>query len=308
MTAHVARRLGELLIVFIGVTFIIHALVFALPGDPIAALGGDRPLSASVVAQLRAEHHLDQPLWRQYLYYLTGLFHGDLGTDFIGRSVAEQMATRWPTTITLALTAWAMEIVGGVVLGVIAGVRRGKLIDRGVLLLTIVVSAVPVFVLGVTARLVFGVKLGVLPVAGSNAGWPTAFLMPAAVIAVFGLAPIARLVRGSVSDTLASDFVRAHRAKGFTPGRILAVHVSRNSAIPIVTFLAVDLGLLLGGAVVVEGVFNLPGVGQMLVSAVNTHEGATVVGVSTALIIVFLLTNLVVDVIASALDPRIRRG
>ncbi|MFD0483996.1 ABC transporter permease [Kineococcus sp. GCM10028916] len=308
MTAHVARRLGELVIVFLGVTFIIHALVFALPGDPIASLGGDRPLSASVVAQLRAEHHLDQPLWRQYLHYLVGLFQGDLGTDFNGRPVAEQMASRWPTTITLALTAWAMEIVGGVVLGVIAGVERGKLIDRGVLLLTIVVSAVPVFVLGVTARLVFGVKLGVLPVAGSNDGWPTAFIMPAAVIAVFGLAPIARLVRGSVSDTLASDFVRAHRAKGFTPGRILAVHVSRNSAIPIVTFLAVDLGLLLGGAVVVEGVFNLPGVGQMLVSAVSTHEGATVVGVSTALIIVFLLTNLVVDVIASALDPRIRRG
>lgn len=308
MTAHVARRLGELVIVFLGVTFVIHALVFALPGDPIASLGGDRPLSASVVAQLRAEHHLDQPLWRQYLHYLGGLFQGDLGTDFNGRSVAEQMASRWPTTLTLALTAWVMEIVGGVVLGVIAGVKRGTLIDRGVLLLTIVVSAIPVFVLGVTARLVFGVELAVLPVAGDNAGWPVAFLMPGAVIAVFGLAPIARLVRGSVSDTITSDFVRAHRAKGFTPGRILAVHVSRNSAIPVVTFLAVDLGLLLGGAVVVEGVFNLPGVGQMLVSAVNTHEGATVVGVSTALIIVFLLTNLVVDVIASALDPRIRRG
>jgi peptide/nickel transport system permease protein/oligopeptide transport system permease protein len=308
VTAHLARRLGELVVVFLGVTFVIHALVFALPGDPIASLGGDRPLSPSVVAQLRAEHHLDQPLWRQYLYYLGGLFQGDLGSDFSGRPVAEQMAGRWSTTITLALTAWAMEVVGGIVLGVVAGVKRGTLVDRGVLLLTIVVSAIPVFVLGVTARLVFGVELGVLPVAGDSAGWPTAFLMPAAVMAVFGLAPIARLVRGSVSDTLASDFVRAHRAKGFTPGRVLAVHVSRNSAIPVVTYLAVDLGLLFGGAVVVEGVFNLPGVGQLLVSAVTTHEGATVVGVSTALIIVFLVTNLVVDVIASALDPRIRRG
>jgi len=308
MTTYLVRRLLELAVVFLGVTFAIHALVFALPGDPIASLGGDRPLSPSVVAQLRAEHNLDEPLWKQYLLYLGGIFQGDLGTDFNGRSVTEQMASRWPTTITLAVTAWVMQVVGGVVLGVIAGVRRGTLIDRGVLLLTIVVSAVPVFVLGVTARLVFGVELKILPVAGDSAGWPTAFLMPAAVIAVFGLAPVARLVRGSVSDTLSSDFVRAHRAKGFTPGRILGIHVSRNSAIPVVTLLAIDLGGLLGGAVVVEGVFNLPGVGQLLVNAVNTHEGAIVVGVSTALIIVFLVTNLVVDVVASALDPRIRRG
>ncbi|WP_432512557.1 ABC transporter permease [Kineococcus sp. SYSU DK001] len=308
MTAHLTRRLGELVVVFLGVTFVLHALVFALPGDPVAALGGDRPLSPSVVAQLRAEHHLDEPLWRQYLLHLAGLLRGDLGTDFAGRPVTEQMAARWPTTVTLALTAWAMQVVGGIVLGVVAGVRRGTVLDRGVLLLTVVVSAVPVFVLAVTARLVFGVRLGVLPVAGDAAGWPTAFLMPAAVIAVFGLAPVARLVRGSVAGTLGSDFVRTHRAKGFTPGRVLAVHVSRNSAIPVVTFLATDLGLLLGGAVVVEGVFNLPGVGQLLVSAVSTHEGATVVGVSTALILVFLLTSLVVDVVASALDPRIRRG
>ena len=184
MARYIARRLLLAIPVLIGASLLIFSMVYALPGDPIRALAGDRPLPPAVQAELRDRYNLDDPLYLQYAKYVGGLVQGDLGTDFNGRSVASQMATRWPTTITLALTAWGMEIVGGVLLGVVAGVKRGKLIDRGVLLLTIVVSAVPVFVLGVTARLVFGVKLGVLPVAGSNDGWPTAFLMPAAVIAV----------------------------------------------------------------------------------------------------------------------------
>ncbi len=308
MKSLIVRKIAEFVIVFLGVTFLIHACIYALPGDPIAALGGDRPLSPSVVARLRAEHHLDDPLWQQYLHYLGAVFSGDLGTSFSGRSVTEQMAERWPTTIKLALTIWVMEAAGGIVLGVIAGIRRGTWMDRGVLLLTILVSAVPVFVLAVTARLVFGVKLGVLPVAGDAAGWPVAYVMPAAVTAIFGLAAVARLTRGSVSETLASDFVRAHRAKGFTPGRILGIHVSRNSAIPVLTLLGISFGALLGGTVFVESVFNLPGIGQLLVSAIRTHDGALVVGLATALVIIFLLTNLIVDLISSALDPRIRRG
>ncbi|MEJ5914519.1 ABC transporter permease [Pseudokineococcus sp. 1T1Z-3] len=308
MILYVARRVLGLAGTLVGVTFVIYAMVFALPGDPVAALGGDRPLSPSVVAQLRQQYNLDEPLVVQYLLYLGGVLTGDLGSDFNGRSVAGQMAGRWPTTIALALTAWGLQIVVGVVLGVVAGLRRGSLLDRGVLLLTILISSVPVFVLGVTAQLVVGVRWQLLPIAGSSAGWPTAYLLPAAVIAVFGLAPIARLVRGSVSDTLGADFVRAHRAKGLSPRRVVGLHVMRSSAIPVLTYLAVDLGLLLGGTVVVEGIFNLPGVGQLLFSAVREQEGAIVVGVSTALVVIFLLASLVVDLVASALDPRIRRA
>jgi peptide/nickel transport system permease protein/oligopeptide transport system permease protein len=306
MTRFAARRAVELLIVFVGVTLVIYLMVFALPGDPIRSLGGDRPLPDNVVAELRERYHLDEPVLQQYARYLAGLFTGDLGTNFSGQSVASRMESRWPVTIALALTAWGIEVVLGVALGLFAALRRGRTGDRLVLAGTILATSIPAFVVAVTAQLVFGVQLGWFPVAGTGEGWPTAYLLPAAVIAVFGLASVTRLMRGSVVDTLQSDFVRTLRAKGLRERQVVGVHVLRNSAIPVLTFLAIDLGFLLGGAVVVEGVFNLPGVGQLLFQAIRAHEGPTVVGVSTALIIVFLLTNLVVDLLSSVLDPRIR--
>lgn len=307
MSRFLTRRLVELVLVFLGVTFAIYAMVYSLPGDPIRALGGDRPLSPAVVAELRSRYHLDEPLWQQYLRYLGGLFTGDLGTDFDGRSVTERMATRWPTTITLALTAWLIEIVVGVGLGILAGLRRGTWIDRSVLTLTIVATSVPVFVLAIVGQLFFGVRWDVLPIAGDSEGWPTAYLLPAAVIAVYSLAALARLMRGSLVDVLQADFVRTLDAKGLTRRRVVGLHVMRNSLIPVITFLGMDLGFLLGGTIVVEGVFNLPGVGQLLFGAIRSHEGPTVVGVSTALILLFLVTSVVVDLVNSALDPRIRR-
>lgn len=303
----IGARLGGLVIVFLGVTFLIYLMVFGLPGDPIRALGGDRPLPDSVVETLRERYRLDQPLWQQYAGYLGGLFQGDFGTDFTGRSVGEQMAARWPVTIALALTAWAMELVIGLALGVVAAVRAGTAIDKAVLGTTIVASAVPVFVLGSIAQLVFGVRLGWFPVAGTAAGWPVAYLLPAAVIAVFGLASVSRLMRTSMLENLNADYVRTARAKGLGEGRVIGVHVMRNSLIPAVTYLATDLGYLLGGTVIVEGIFNLPGVGNLLFQAIRSHEGPTVVGVSTALIVIFLLTSIVVDALHALLDPRIRR-
>jgi oligopeptide transport system permease protein len=305
-----ARRIGaritEFALVFIGVTFIIYATVWALPGDPIGALGGDRPLPDNVVAQLRAQFHLDDPLWQQYLRYLGGLFTGDLGTTFSGVPVADRMASRWPVTITLALTAWVIEVVIGVALGLIAGLRRDSAIDRTVLFGTILATSIPIFVVAVSAQLLFGLHLGWLPIAGTDAGWPVAYLLPATVIALFGLASIARLMRGSVIDSMESDFVRTLRAKGMPGRRIVGLHVMRNSVAPVLTFVAIDLGFLLGGAVVVEGIFNLPGIGQLLFSAIRTHEGPTVVGVGTTLILIFLVLNVVVDLLNSLLDPRSR--
>jgi len=306
VSRYAVRRAVELVVVFLGVTLVIYLMVFALPGDPIRALGGDRPLPDTVVAELRSRYHLDEPVLQQYLRYLGGLLTGDLGTNFSGQSVASRLESRWPVTITLALTAWGIEVVLGVLLGLFAGLRRGRAGDHVVLAGTILATSVPVFVVAVTAQLVLGVRLGWFPVAGTAAGWPTSYLLPAAVIAVFGLASVTRLMRGSVVDTLQSDFVRTLRAKGLRGRQVVGVHVMRNSAIPVLTFLAIDLGFLLGGTVVVEGVFNLPGVGQLLFQAIRGHEGPTVVGVSTALIIIFLLTNLVVDLLSSVLDPRIR--
>ncbi|MDR1428123.1 MAG: ABC transporter permease [Bifidobacteriaceae bacterium] len=306
--ANVAERIGGLALVFFGVTFVIYLAVFALPGDPIRALAGDKPLQDSIMAALRAKYHLDAPIWEQYLSYLGGLFHGDLGTDFTGRPVLRLMATRWPVTIALALTAWAIEMVVGLGIGVVQALKRGTAIDHGLLVFTVLASCVPVFVLGVVAQQIFGVRLGWLPVAGVRDGWPAAYILPATVVALFGLSAVSRLMRGAMVENLGAEYVRAERAKGFGPGRVIGVHVLRNSLIPASTYLATDLGYLLGGTVIIEGIFNLPGVGNLLFEAIRTHEGPTVVGVSTALILIFLLTSVLVDAIHVALDPRLRRA
>ncbi len=306
MLRFITRRLIELVIVFFGVTFIIYCAVFVLPGDPIAAMAGDRPLPESVAQQLRAQYGLDLPLWQQYLNYLGGLARGDLGTTLTGQSVSELMASRWPTTIVLALTAWSLTVIISVVLGLVAGLRRDSLIDKSVLFGTIIAESVPIFVLGITAQYVFGILLGWTPIAGVSDGWPRAFILPALVIAIYGLAGVSRLMRGSVVDTMRSDFVRTLTAKGMTRANIVGVHVMRNAAAPVVNVLAIQLGGLLGGTVVIEAIFNLNGVGQLLYRAIQDQQGTLVVGVATTLVLIFLVTNVIVDILSSLLDPRIR--
>ncbi|MET0304043.1 MAG: ABC transporter permease [Microbacteriaceae bacterium] len=307
LAGRIGARFASVVLVFLGVTFLIYFMVWSLPGDPIRALGGDRPLSDAAVATLRERFNLDLPLWQQYTLYLGGLFQGDFGVDFNNRPVAPQMASRWPVTITLALTAWVLQIIVGVALGVIAALRNGTAIDKGILAVTIAIGAIPVFVVGVSAQLIFGIRLDLLPVAGTADGWPRSFILPAAVIAIFGLTAISRLVRTSMLENLNADFVTLGRAKGLSEQRIVGVHVMRNSLIPTVTYLGTDLGYLLGGTVIIEGIFNLHGVGNLLFEAIRTHEGPTVVGVSTALIIIFIVTSLIVDAVHALLDPRVRR-
>ncbi|MEU6641908.1 ABC transporter permease [Saccharomonospora sp. NPDC046836] len=306
MARYISRRLLELVIVFFGVTFVIYCAVFLLPGDPIAALGGDRPLPESVQQQLRLRYGLDLPIWQQYLDYLGGLARGDFGTTFAGQSVGEQMASRWPTTIKLALTAWTLTVLISIALGLAAGLRRGSALDRGVLLGTIVAESVPIFVMGVMAQYLIGITLGWAPIAGVSDGWPRAYLLPALIIALYGLAGVSRLMRGSVIDTMRSDFVRTLRAKGMSQGNVVGLHVMRNAAAPVVNVLAIQLGSLLGGTVVVEAIFNINGVGQLLYKAIQDQEGTLVVGVATTLVFIFLVTNVLVDILSSVLDPRIR--
>lgn len=306
MTRYVSRRLLELVIVFFGVTFVIYYAVFLLPGDPIAALGGDRPLPESVQQELRSRYGLDLPVWQQYLNYLGDLARGDFGTTFTGQSVSEQMASRWPTTITLALTAWSLTVLISIALGLAAGLRQGSVLDRSVLLGTIIAESVPIFVMGIMAQYLFGITLGWTPIAGVGDGWPRAYLLPALIIALYGLSGVTRLMRGSVVDTMQSDFVRTLRAKGMSPGNVVGLHVMRNAAAPVVNVLAIQLGSLLGGTVVIEAIFNINGVGQLLYRAIQDQEGTLVVGVATTLVFVFLVTNVLVDVLSSVLDPRIR--
>jgi ABC-type dipeptide/oligopeptide/nickel transport system permease component len=308
MTVGVLQRVAGFALVFVGVTFIIYLAVFSLPGDAIRALAGDRQLPQSVIDAINAKYLLDQPLWVQYTNYLGNLLTGDLGLDLTGRPVADKLADRWPVTITLALTAWTIQIVLGLAVGIVSALKKGTVIDKGLLVITIGLSCIPVFVLGITAQILFGVRLDWLPVAGIREGWPMSYLLPSLVIAAIGLASVSRLVRGSMIENLEADYVRTARAKGIGEGRVVGLHVMRNSLIPTATFLATDLGFLLGGTVVIEGIFNLPGVGNLLFTAIRDHEAAMVVGISTALIVIFLITSLLVDAIHALLDPRIRRA
>ena len=305
MGRYVFRRLLQVVPVFFGATFLIFALVYAVPGDPIDALVGDRPLEPAVRAELRKRYHLDDPLLVRYGKYVSGLAQGDFGTNFRGRPVSEIMKQRFPVTVRLALLAFAFEALLGLAAGVVAALRRQSFLDSLVLVSTTVIVAVPVFVLGYGAQKLLAVELGWFPVVGIREGWRSYFL-PAIVLGSLSLCYVARLARASLIEAMRADYVRTARAKGMPERRVVGVHALRNSLIPVVTFLGVDLGSLLSGAIVTEGIFNLPGIGQATFSAIQTQEYATVVGIVTALVLIFILANLLVDVLYAVLDPRIR--
>lgn len=309
MARYALHRLLMAVPVLLGTTFIIYVAVYALPGDPIQALAGpNRVLSPSVEQALRERFHLGEPLIVQYGLYLKGLLTGDLGTSFTGRPVSEVIAASWPVTFQLGVTAWLFMAVLGVLLGTVAGLRRGRLADAAVLGGTTVVMGVPFFVVAYVAQIVLGVDLGWLPPSGTEAGWPLAYVMPGLVLALYGLPPVVRLTRTSVLDNLGADHVDTAVAKGLPRRAVVVRHVVRNSLIPVVSLLGVSLGYLLSGTVLIEGIFNLPGLGYQIFTAIPQHDGPVVVGVGTLLVLVFLLVNLLVDLLYGILDPRIRLG
>ncbi len=305
MGRYILRRLLLAVHVILGATFIIFALVYALPGDPIRALAGHRPLPPAIAAELREQYNLNDPLVVQYLKYVGGLLQGDFGSDFRGRPVSETIADRLPVTVTLAFTALAFEALFGLVAGIAAGVRRGSFLDNLVLVSTTAVVAVPVFVLGFLAQITFGLKLGLFPIAGIQSGY-YGYLLPGFVLAALSLAYFARLLRTSLVESLRTDYVRTARAKGLSPSAVVGKHALRNSLIPVVTFLGTDLGAFMSGAIVTEGIFNLPGLGRAVFDAVITQQGAVVVGIVTFFVFVYIFFNLLVDVLYAVLDPRIR--
>ena len=306
MLRYVGRRLLQMIPVFFGATLLIYALVFLMPGDPVQALGGDRGLSAAAEARVRAEYNLDKPFIVQYLLYLKGVFSLDFGTTFSGRPVTEVMAHAFPVTIKLAVMALVFETIFGVAFGVIAGIRRGGIFDSTVLVMSLFVIAVPSFVIGFVLQFVVGVKWKLLPVTvGANDSFQ-ALLMPAIVLGALSFAYILRLTRQSVSENLTADYVRTARAKGLSNGAVMGRHVLRNSLIPVVTYIGADLGGLMAGAIVTEGIFGINGVGGTMYQAILKGEPTTVVSFTMVLIIVYIFANLLVDLIYALLDPRIR--
>jgi oligopeptide transport system permease protein len=302
---YVIKRLLETIPVFFGATFLVFLMVFALPGDPLRRLTGDKPLTPAVQRALEEEYNLNDSLPVQYGKYVAGLAQGDFGQTFRGRPVVDIMVEKFPITARLALVAFAFEAILGLMAGLLAGLRKGSFIDNLVLVSTIVVVSVPVFVLGFLAQLLLGSQLNWFPVAGIRNGFQS-YLMPGVVLGSLSLCYVARLLRASLGENLRADYVRTATAKGLTRARVVGRHTLRNSLIPIVTFLGVDLGFLMGGAIVTETIFNIPGVGRAVYEAVRAQDGSLVVGIVTAGVLIFMFSNLIVDLLYGLLDPRIR--
>lgn len=281
-------------------------MVFALPGDPILALAGEKGLSPAIEKALKAQYNLDKPFIVQYLLYLKGILVLDFGTDFSGRAVSEVMANAFPTTIKLALMALGFEAIFGIAFGLIAGLRKGSIFDATLLVVSLFVIAVPTFVIGFVLQFLLGVKWGIFPVTAGSTPTFYSLMMPATVLGATGFAYVLRLTRTTVAENMNADYVRTATAKGLSRPRVIGVHVLRNSLIPVATYLGGDLGSLMGGAIITEGIFNINGVGGTMYKAIIQGQAPTVVSITTVLVIVYLLANLLVDLLYAALDPRIR--
>ncbi|GGF26945.1 ABC transporter permease [Subtercola lobariae] len=306
MGGYILRRLLQAIPVFFGTTFLIYFMVFAMPGDPIIAMFGDKTPNPALVAQLRAQYHLDQPFIVQYFIYIGGIFRGDFGISYSGVPVGDILLRTFPVTLKLAVIALFFETVFGIVVGLISGLRKGKLFDASSLVISLILISLPIFVIAFVGQYVFGVQLGWARTT-VGPGAPVAdLILPALVLASISFAQIVRLTRSSVIETSSLDFVRTAYSKGLSRNRIVPVHILRNSLIPVVTYLATDFGVLLVGATVTEGIFNVPGVGNTLYQAIIRSEGPTVVSFVTVMVLLYLVVNLIVDLLYGLLDPRIR--
>lgn len=306
MLRYVLRRIAQAIPVFFGTTFLIYAMVFAMPGDPVLALFGERTPNDAQLEAMRDRYNLNEPFLVQYALYMKGVFTGDMGSTFSGREVSEVFSQAFPVTLKLVIMAVAIEFVLAVVIGLIAGLRKGKFFDNLSLIIALVLNSLPVFVAMFAAQYIIAVKWGwAPPTVGANATWGAMFL-PALVIALTITVTGLRLMRGSVIEARDEDYVRTAYAKGLTSKKVVPTHILRNSLIPVVTNTAASFGYLIAGTTVTEGIFNIPGIGLVLYKAILQGEGPTIVSFVTILTIMYVIVNILVDLLYAVLDPRIR--
>lgn len=306
MRWYIGRRVLQMIPVIVGATLLIKLMIYFQPGDPIAALFGDRPVNQAVLNALRDKYHLNDGFFTQWWYFVTGMLKGDFGITLTGREVTDVIKEAFPVTLKLASMAFVFEAVLGIVFGTIAGLRKGKLFDSTMLVLSLLVIAVPIFVFGFVMQYIFGVKLDlVAPTVGGDTSF-SRLILPAVVLGSVSFAYILRLTRTSVAENMTADHVRTATAKGLSECDVVSRHIMRNSLIPVVTFLGADFGALLAGALVTEGIFNVPGIGYALYDAVRRNDGSTTVALVTLMVIIYVIANLIVDLLYAVLDPRIR--
>lgn len=306
MGRYAIRRILQMIPVFFIATFLIFIIIRVLPGDPIQAQFGERRIPDNLRQAYIDQYNLDESLPMQYVLYMKDLLTGDFGTSIANQqSINDMFKERLPRSLRLASLVILFEAAIGIPVGVWAARHRDSFIDNGILIVTLAVLAMPVFLLAVLAQLYLGLRWGLFPISGIEDGWMS-YLLPALVVAVSSIAINIRVVRATVIETFREDYIRTARAKGATERRVLGIHALRNSLIPIVTILGVRLGSMIGGLLVTESIFNIPGLGFTIVAAIPQRDNTIIIGFSIFLIMTYMVINFVVDLLYAWLDPRIR--
>ncbi|WP_120995012.1 ABC transporter permease subunit [Stutzerimonas urumqiensis] len=333
MLGFIARRFGLLIPTFFGVTLLTFALIRMIPGDPVEVMMGERRVDPELHAAAMERLGLNKPLYLQYIDYVGALLQGDLGESLRSRtSVWKEFTSLFPATLELALAALLFATTLGVLAGVIAALRRGSLLDHGVMGLSLTGYSMPIFWWGLILIMVFSVWLGWTPVSGRIdllydippvtgfmlidtllSGEEGAFtdalmhlILPAIVLGTIPLAVIARMTRSAMLEVMREDYVRTARAKGLSPARVVFVHGLRNALIPVLTVLGLQVGTLLAGAVLTETIFSWPGIGKWLIEAIGARDYAVVQNGILLVACLVILVNFTVDVLYGLANPRIR--
>ena len=299
-----AKRLVQSVLILFGVSAITFVLLYALPADPARMLAG-RSATAKTVENIRHELGLDKPLVVQFGHYVGGLVQGDLGRSYAQKTqVSTLIAARLPATLTLMAAGIALEVLFGMLLGVTAALHRGKLADRVIMISSFVGVSAPQFVVALLLLYVFAATLGWFPMSGY--GTPAHVVLPAATLGLLGAGWYARMVRSAMIDVLNQDYVRTARAKGLSRARVVLRHALPNATLPIIAMIGIDIGQFMGGVVVVEAVYGWPGIGQLAWQAIQQVDIPIIMGVTLTSALAIILGNLLADIIAPAIDPRIR--
>jgi peptide/nickel transport system permease protein len=316
MTAYIIRRLLQLILVLFGVTLITFSMLKLVPGDPAVALAG-KGATPSRIAYVRHERGLDRPFYVQYYKYVERLLHGDLGNSlFSGRPVTQMITEAAPVTIQLAIAAVLIELLG-IPLGVFSALRQYSFWDTTLTTAALIIWGIPVFVLGYFALYIFGLKLNWLPIGGSGqpyvlgilpSSWTsfTYLILPALTLGIIEVAYISYMQRASMLEVSRSDFIRTARAKGLSERKVIWGHGFKNAVIPVMTIAGIDLGALIGGAIITETVFNRPGIGLLIYNAINQRDIAVIAGGVLFATFFFVFANLLVDLGYAWVDPRVR--
>jgi peptide/nickel transport system permease protein len=304
MLRYILGRLAQFIPVILTTTFITFLLLEVVPGDPVAMMMKEH-IDADVVARVRAEMRLDDPWPVRYVRYMAGVLHGDFGESYkIHRSVSELLKNAFPPTLMLTVSALLVAWGIGIPAGIISATRPYSIADHSVTIIALIGISVPVFWLALLFQLFFGLKLDWLPISGFSG--PEYLIMPAIVLGAASAAVVARLTRSSLLEVMGADYIRTARAKGLKSWLVLLRHALKNSLLPVVTIMAIQVADLLSGAVITESVFGIPGIGRITVGAIQMRDTPLLMGSVMMAVVLVVIGNLVADISYAYLDPRIR--